>query len=185
MNLLKSKLRPRKTAADFMDLPEGTLAELIDGELFMSPAPKTRHQKTVGELFFALQSYVRSTASGEVFVAPFDVHLPTGDIVEPDIVFVAKPNLGIIQDWIRGAPDLLVEVLSPTSIERDRIIKHRLYAQNGVREYWIVDPEARAIEVFSLAGTLYEPNGYVQADEVMESPLLPDLKFRVADLFTW
>lgn len=185
MNLLKSKLRPRKTAADFMDLPEGTLAELIDGELFMSPTPKTRHQDAVLNLAVLLKSYATRTSLGRVFIAPFDVHLPSGDIVEPDIIYVAKPNLNIVQDWIRGAPDLLVEVLSPTSIERDRIIKHHLYAQNGVREYWIVDPEARAIEVFSLAGTLYEPNGYVQADEVMESPLLPDLKFRVADLFTW
>lgn len=183
MYLLKSKLRPRKTIEDFMRLPEGTLAELIDGELFMSSTPKTPHQNAVLNLAMLLKSYEKKTLLGRVFIAPFDVHLPSGDIVEPDIIYVAQPNLGIVQDWIRGVPDLLIEVHSPTSVERDRVIKHRLYAKNGVREYWIVDPEVQAIEIFSLAGSQYEPNGYVQADEVMESPLLPDLKFQVAELF--
>jgi Uma2 family endonuclease len=85
--------------------------------------------------------------------------------------------------WIdRGV--LISEVLSD-GIERDRFVKRDLYAQNGIREYWIVDPEAKAIEIFSLSGNQYEPNGYVEADELMESPLLPELKFQVADLFVW
>jgi Uma2 family endonuclease len=183
--IVRYKLRPRKTLEDFMRLPEGTLAELIDGELLMSPTPKPMHQQIVGNLFFLLKSHIDSASLGRVFVAPLDVHLPSGDIVEPDIIFIEKMNLGIIQDWIRGAPDLLVEVLSPTGVERDRFVKHKLYGENGVREYWIVDPGAKAVEIFSLAGNQYEPNGYVESDEMIESPLLPQFRVQVADLFIW
>lgn len=185
MFLLKAKLHPRKTVADFMALPEGTLAELIDGEILRSPTPFVNHQRVVVRLFRVLDAFVNQRKLGEVLVAPIDVHLPSGDVVEPDIVFISSANAGILQDWIRGVPDLVVEVLSTTRVERDRIVKRELYARNGVTEYWIVDPEARAVEVFTLAGDRYEPDGYVQADEVMESPLLPDLKFQVANLFPW
>lgn len=168
-----------------MSLPEGTLAELIDGEILMGPGPFIHHQRIVFRLAKILDSFVAERKLGEVLVAPIDVHLPSGDIVEPDIVFVFTANSAILQDWIRGVPDLVVEVLSANRVERDRIIKRELYARNRLPEYWIVDPEAKAIEIFSLAGDTYEPNGYVQSDEIMESPLLPDLKFQVGELFPW
>lgn len=183
MMLTYIKARPRKTVADFLALPEGTLAELIDGEILMSPGPFIRHQRIVFHLAKILDAFVSERKLGEVLVAPVDVHLPSADIVEPDIVFVSAANSGILQDWIRGVPDLLVEVLSTTRIERDRIIKRQLYARNGVPEYWIVDPDNKSVEIFVLAGFQYEPSGFFQSDEMMNSILLPDLKFQVGDLF--
>ena len=183
MILALKKQRPRKTVQDFMRLPADTRAELIDGELLMSPAPKTPHQRAVGNLFGLLFQHARSHSTGEVFIAPFDVHLPTGDVVEPDIIFVANANAGIVQDWIRGVPDLVIEVVSPDGVERDRIVKRELYAQNGIRKYWIVDPQTRTVEIFSPAGNRYEPNGYFEAGESVASPLLPEFKIKVADIF--
>jgi len=177
------KARPRKTVEDFMNMPEGTRAELIDGELFMSPAPKTPHQRAVMRLITLLDAFVRSRSLGEVFVAPFDVHLPSGDIVEPDIIYISSRNQGIVQDWIRGVPDLVVEVISPDGVERDRFVKRDLYAQNGIGEYWIVDPQAQTVEVFSLTGDRYEPNGYFERDNAVASALLPEFKVRVAEIF--
>jgi len=166
-----------------MNLPEGSRAELIDGELFMCPSPREPHQWVVANLHLLLGGFVKSRKLGRVYTAPFDVHLPSGDIVEPDILFVAKNNMGIIQDWIRGAPDLVVEVMSPAGLERDRVVKRDLYANNGVREYWIVDVANKSVEVFTLQGTQYEPNGYFENGNTLVSPILPEFKLALADLF--
>ncbi len=166
-----------------MNLPEGCRAELIDGELYLSPARRVPHQWAVGNLYALLAPFAHSRKLGKVYLAPFDVHLPSGDIVEPDILFVAWGNLGIVQDWVRGVPDLVVEVLSPDGIERDRFVKRDLYASNGVREYWIVDPEAKAIEVFVLRDGGYDASGYFEIDDILVSPLLPELKLPVAGVF--
>ena len=181
--ILARRARPRKTVDDFMSLPEGPRAELIDGELFKCPSPKRPHQDAVLRLVRRLADFIESRGLGAVFVAPFDVHLPSGDIVEPDILFVTKANLGIVQDWVRGAPDLVVEVLSPDGLERDRFVKRGLYAENGVPEYWIVDADAKTIEVFSLRGGKYVPNGYFENDDVLVSPLLSEFNLPVADVF--
>ncbi|NOS99383.1 MAG: Uma2 family endonuclease [Phycisphaerales bacterium] len=166
-----------------MSLPDGTRAELIDGELLMSPSPRTKHQDAVLNLASHLREYVRGRVVGRVFVAPLDVHLPSGDIVEPDILFVSTANQAIVQDWVRGSPDLMVEVLSPEGVERDRIVKRDLYARNGVREYWIVDADARAVEVFTLRAGRYEPNGYFKSNDVLLSPSLAEFKLPVAQIF--
>ena len=181
--ILARRARPRKTVKDFINLPEGSRAELIDGELFMSPSPRSPHQNAVGNLFRRLADFVAARKLGRVYVAPFDVYLPSGDIVEPDILHVATANLGIVQDWVRGTPDLIIEVLSPEGIDRDRIVKRDLYAQNGVGEYWIVDPQAKAVEVFALHGDRYEPNGYFENDDTLVSPLLAEFRLPLADLF--
>src|SRR5207247_1372431 len=96
------KTKPRKTVQDYMSLPEGTLAELIDGEIFMSPTPTTRHQTIVLNLAKALDHQARTGGLGRVFIAPLDVHLPSGDIVEPDVLFVRTANLSILRDWVFG-----------------------------------------------------------------------------------
>lgn len=92
-------------------------------------------------------------------------------------------SIGILQDWVRGAPDLVVEVLSPDCIERDRIIKRDLYCRNGVREYWIVDPEARTCEVFTLVGGDFRPDGYFEKNDVLVSSLLEDFRPTISQLF--
>ena len=176
--------RPRKTVDDFMKLPEDVRAELIDGEIYvMSPSPRERHQASVGNLHFRLRGHVEANRLGRVYLAPFDVHLPSGDIVQSDLVFVAQANLGVVRDWIRGTPDLVIEVVSPERPERDRIVKRDLYARNGVPEFWLVDPEDQAIEVLRLVEGRYAPAGYFRPGETLRSAALPGLELRVVDVF--
>ena len=177
------KTKSRKTVEDYLRLPEGIRAELIEGELFMSPSPKDRHQRIVGRLFRILAEFVETCSLGEVRIAPLDVHLPTGDVVQPDIIFVQGNHSSILQDWIRGVPDLLVEVLSPENPERDRIIKRDLYAANGVREYWIVDDTTRSVEVRSNSGGSYPDPAYFEEADELVSPLLPGLSLAVRRIF--
>jgi Uma2 family endonuclease len=137
----------------------------------------------VGRLYAAISAFVASHRLGAVFLAPLDVHLPSGDIVESDLIVVSKERRAIIQDWIRGAPDLIVEVVSPDRPERDRIIKRSLYARNGVRECWIADGEASSIEVFGLQGAEYAPLGFLQAGDALASPFLHGLALDLRELF--
>jgi Uma2 family endonuclease len=177
------KTRPPKTVDDYMRLPEGTRAELIEGELYLSPSPKIRHQRVVSNLHLALRQFAQAKKLGEIDVAPLDVHLPSGDVVQPDVIFVSEARRGILVDWIRGVPDLLVEVISPENSERDRIVKRHLYEQNGVRAYWLADPEARSVEVLKLSGPPYTPAGYFEAEDRVTSSVLPGLSLSVTEVF--
>ncbi len=175
--------RPGKTVEDYLALPHDVVAELIDGELYVTPAPAFDHQDVLLALAVILRPFVEAGGLGRVVPAPVDVHLDSGDVVQPDIVFVATAHLDRVHQAIHGAPDLAIEVLSPARPERDRIVKKRLYAENGVPEYWIVDPEARAVEVFRLDGDSYEPAGWFTGDATVVSPLLPDLAVPLAEVF--
>ncbi|MEK7476317.1 MAG: Uma2 family endonuclease [Candidatus Coatesbacteria bacterium] len=177
------KLKARKTIEDYMKLPENALAELIGGELLMTPAPPPEHQDIVTGLVTLLRQFVSERGLGKVLVSPLDVFLPSGDLVQPDIVFIRKANLGIIQDRIRGVPDLLIEVLSPDRPERDRFVKRDLYARNGVPEYWIVDPKDRTVEVFLLDAGIYGCPALYEFGDSMTSPLLPALTLSVSSIF--
>ena len=106
-----------------------------------------------------------------------------GDIVQPDLIFVSTRNGHIIQDWVRGAPDLLIEVLSPTNAERDRIVKRDLYARSGVAEFWLVDDATKTVEVLTLAGDRYAPHGYFEPTDTIESTVLAGLGLSVHDVF--
>jgi len=175
--------QPRQTVEDFMKLPEGTRAELIDEEIFMSPSLRPRHQRVPFRLSRILDEHITRHGLGEIFIAPLDVHLPSEDIVEPDVFFIAKENAGIVQDWVRGVPDLIIEMLSPDRPDRDRIVKRDLYAHNGVREYWLVGPETKTIEVFSLQDDQYKRSGCFGAGETLTSPLLAGLQVLLALVF--
>jgi Uma2 family endonuclease len=177
------KLKPRKTVDDYMRLPEGTFAELIEGEIFVTPSPGFDHQQVIGELFVALREYVRSREAGALAMAPLDVYLPSGDVVQPDLVFVATGNRSAIQQWVRGVPDLLVEVVSADRPERDRIVKRDLYARNGVPEYWIVDPETRSVEVLVIESGRYVPHGYFEAGDSLTSRSLPGFALPLEGVF--
>jgi len=175
--------RPRKTLEDYLALPDDVRAELIDGELYMPPAPRKPHQRTAVRLVTLLEHHTEQRAAGLVFVAPFDVHLPSGDVVQPDVLFVAAEHADIVPDWVRGVPDLVIEVLSPTHALRDRIVKRDLYAKNGVPEYWIVNPEERTIEVFRHEKSAYRPAGYFTGEDVLRSAILPDLALPLPEVF--
>lgn len=150
----------------------------------MSPSPGDAHQRAVANLHLLLGAFVKAHKLGRVYTAPFDVYLPSGDIVEPDLLFISQANLGIIQRWVRGAPDLVIEVLSfPDGVERDRIVKRDLYAKNGIREYWIVDPDAGAIEVLTLRGEKFEPAGYFEVGDTLDSSLFAEFRLKIVDVF--
>ena len=171
------------TTADFMNLPAGTLAELIDGEIIqMSPSPQARHQEITGNAYSLLKEFVKARNLGKVLIAPLDVHLPSGDVVEPDVLFVPTRSLHIIKDWVRGVPELLVEVLSPHNVPHDRKTKRRIYAKNRVQEYWIVDAAAKTVEVLTLAGDRYDVHAVCRPGESIRSPLFPDLALPVGDV---
>lgn len=141
----------RWTYAEFARLPESgsTRYEIIDDELYVTPGPGRRHQQIVIRLASALHVFAESTGVGEVYVSPFDVLFGEGDYVEPDILFVRKERTEVVTErGIDGAPDLVVEVLSPSTESRDRGIKLERYRHFGVPECWIVDPEGQTIEVW-------------------------------------
>ena len=174
------------TYADYLQFPEdGQRHELIDGEHLVTPSPITRHQRAVGRLYLLLGGWVEERGTGEVFVAPMDVILSDVDVVELDLLFVSPERSEIVQDWIRGAPDLVVEVLSPRTRRRDEIRKRDLYERCEVREYWLVDPEAETVKVYRLAeGGFGKPRLLTgREEEILESPLLPGLEISVAELF--
>jgi Uma2 family endonuclease len=179
-----SASRPRKTIDDHLALPEDVRAELIDGELYVTPAPSPLHQFVVHELHGVLRAEVSRSGDGAVFGPPIDVLLPSGDLVEPDVLWIPRDRLRIIgKARIEGVPALVVEVVSPSRPERDRLVKRDVYARNGVPEYWIADPESKSVEVFRLLASAYAPAGYFTPGTVASSPSLPGLRAPIDDLF--
>ena len=174
------------TYEDYRRLPtDGWQYEVIHGRLSMVPAPRPIHQLIVGELLTALTVFLRQDPVGKVFPAPTDVLVEgKAEPVQPDLVFVAAKRLDIVtQRAIEGVPDLTVEVLSPSNWLDDRRTKFALYAEMGVREYWIVDPDEHTVEVFSLREGRYALTDRFSPDETLRSDLLPGFEVAVGDLF--
>ncbi len=165
------------TYADYAAIPNnGRRYELHEGELSVTPAPGTRHQRVVGELFILLSQHVRARGMGQVFVSPIDCILSDTTVVQPDLVYVEQSRLDAISErGIEGPPTLVVEVLSPSTILIDRSVKGQLYARHRVPYYWIVDAEARTVEAFELAGAGYRPAGGLEGKRSAALPPLPDL----------
>jgi len=164
------------TVDDYMRLtnPPGYRYELIDGGLLMSPSPNFWHQSAVGVLFELMSSYVRKRGLGVVIVAPFDVLLSADNrtALQPDLLFIRQDRQSIIRsNWVDGAPDLVVEVLSPSSEDIDRQLKWRKYLESGVIEYWILDPDRKTIEIWVRRQEMPIPvtlgRGAVAASEVI------------------
>ncbi|RLC66448.1 MAG: Uma2 family endonuclease [Chloroflexi bacterium] len=174
------------TYADYLRLPDdGWQYEVIYGRLLMNPAPSPTHQRIISELLTAIKIFLRQHPVGEVFPAPTDVVIPgKAEPVQPDLVFVAAERMDIVtQRAIEGVPDLTVEVLSPTNWLDDRRTKFALYAEIGVREYWIVDPDQRTVEVFSLQEGRYALVDRYGSDDTLRSDILPGFEVAVASFF--
>lgn len=150
--------RPPRTIMEvYKMLPEGTLAELIDGIIYMSPSPVTNHQRIISQLLGKMFPYIEENKLGEIFVAPFDVYLDEhANAVQPDIIFVSNKNASIVKDHIHGVPDLLIELLSPGNKSHDTVRKKNLYEKFGVKEYWIIDPETKESIGYALEGNVYK-----------------------------
>lgn len=171
---------------DFCALPDnGKRYEILDGELFMSPPPRTIHQRVVGRLYRLLADHVDRHALGEAFVAPFDVVLSEHDVVEPDLIFVGHARRSIITDTnIRGVPDLLVEVLFKSRPELDTRDKRAIYARCGVPSYWIVDPHARKLTELQLVGKAYAVVSEPTDQAVFRPRLFEELAIELAGLWS-
>jgi len=128
---------------------DGKRYEIIDGELFVTPAPNFAHQRMVTRLTRHLSAFVEDNGLGEIFVSPFDVVFSEFDVVEPDILYISKARYSVVTEKnVQGAPDLVIEVLSQSTARIDRTTKLKLYARYGVKEYWIIDPNPPSAEIY-------------------------------------
>ncbi|RMD92127.1 MAG: Uma2 family endonuclease [Calditrichaeota bacterium] len=173
------------TYEDYRNLPDnGTRYEILAGELLMSPSPTRLHQIILLELSSRLNAFVKSHNLGQIFIAPFDVVLSKHNVVQPDIVFVSQKQQHLVfETHIHGAPDLIVEILSPGSIRRDRDIKRKIYSKFGVTEYWIVNPRQRTVEVYRLRNQVLRRAEIFRDADVLTSPLLPGFELPVNLVF--
>ncbi len=174
------------TVRDYKALPESETKryELLGGELVVVPSPTWKHQDVLYRLYFYLKAFVDEHNLGHVVGAPLDVFLSDEDVVQPDVLFISHERASIIrEDGVYGAPDLVVEVLSPSTAERDRTYKKTLYARHGVREYWIVDPALGTVEVFTLGERGFERTALYNLEETLRSPLLQGLEIPLAKVF--
>ena len=147
---------PRTMMEVFKSLPEGTNVQLIQNQLIMSPAPSTTHQKILGRIFKKLDDFVEKNELGEVGLAPYDVYLDDENAYQPDILFVSKENGYKIQEnGLHGAPDLVIEILSPSNASYDKKGKKDIYEKAGVKEYFMVDPYTKNVSHFLLVQDEY------------------------------
>jgi Uma2 family endonuclease len=175
--------RIRYTYQDYLTIPEDTSHryEIVDGELFVTPTPRFRHQQVVMNFGTMLNNLAISHRLGEVVGAPITVHLHDEGVVEPDLVFVRRDRLGIVDPdgAIHGPPDLVVEVLSPSNRAYDRTLKRKQYMENGVAELWILDADERTAEVWTPDGT--EPR--TVSDRIVWSVSGHDFDIRLDEVF--
>ena len=176
----------RLTVQDYLNIPEEdeNRYELINGELYMAPAPSWEHQKSTINLATLLDNFVSDTGLGEVVASPIDVYLSDEDVFQPDIVFISNERLGIIHsDGIHGAPDLVIEVLSPGTERIDRTLKSERYEMFDVSEYWQANPIAKTILVLRARDGAFERVGLFTEGMALETPLLPGLRVDVSEVF--
>jgi Uma2 family endonuclease len=172
----KHQAKVKLTVADYMNMPDDVRYQLIDGELILAPSPTNRHQAVTLELAVALRQFVRRNSLGIVRIAPLDVILAEHEVFQPDILFVSNDRRAIMTPAnIQGAPDLVVEILSPSTRRNDRGHKLGVYSRCGVREYWIVDPDAGLVEVLSAGDSGLALAATFSFEDVLVSPLLPGL----------
>lgn len=171
------------SATEFFDLPETmTPMQLIDGDIHMAPAPSLYHQDSV---FRVAKLIEQISPEGKVYIAPVDVYLDDSNVVQPDVVYLTPESQATRADEgkrLRGAPELVVEVFSPGSVRQDRLDKFRLYEQHGVREYWMVDPMAATLEIWTRQGEVFARQDVYAPHERPSSPLL-GAEFDISHLF--
>ncbi|MBI4872247.1 MAG: Uma2 family endonuclease [Candidatus Riflebacteria bacterium] len=176
------------TVEDLFEMPEdGNRYELIDGRLHVTPPPTTRHQRVVMQVILRLAAWSEAQNRGKWFFAPCGVILDDTTMFQPDAFFVSRERVAeIVQEKaVYGAPDLIVEVLSPGTARRDRTVKTLAYASSGVREYWLIAPDAACVTVLTLVGARYEELGLVSGARTIPSRVLPDLAVRAEELFEY
>jgi len=179
-------MRTILTYKDYEVLPaDGRRYELHEGELSVTPAPSPKHQEVSLNLVFLLHHYVKTRGLGRVFYAPIDCILSDNTIVQPDIVYLETKRLPTITSrGIEGPPTLVIEIVSPSTIQIDRRVKFQLYARHEVPYYWIVDPDGRSIEAYTLTEGTYQLTGRLEGLEPVSFPPFPDLVLAPASLWS-
>jgi Uma2 family endonuclease len=163
--------KKKATVEDYQKLPEGAPFELIEGYLVKEPSPQYSHQDTFAEIFTKMRSYTKDMDLGKTMAAPFDVYLDDENVFQPDILYVAKENLQLIKkNGVHGAPDLILEIISPSNAYNDFITKLHIYEKHGVKEYFIVDPETKEVVAYSLSGGKFK-EAYREAGVIISSLL--------------
>jgi Uma2 family endonuclease len=173
------------TYADYLHLPDDHMRyEIIGGNLYMSPAPRPKHQEIIISLIVILHGYLNKHQSGKLYHAPIDLLLPgIAQPVQPDILVISSDRLDMIKETnIEGTPVLIMEVLSPGNPQHDKDTKFHAYAQAGVKEYWLVNGAAQVVDVFVLRGQAYAPLGHFTADDKAFSEALPGFKVRASEI---
>ena len=172
------------TYEDYRKTPEDERYELIDGELIVAAAPNIAHQTAQANLGGPMQVYVRAEDIGRVFFSPCDVVLSEHNTFQPDLVFVSNENADIITDAnIQGAPDLVVEIISPSSTGRDWVVKRDLYARHGVKEYWLIDPINRTLWVMLLKDGYLELAGEYKEGDTVTASTIRGFMVNLSDIF--
>jgi Uncharacterized protein conserved in cyanobacteria len=175
------------TYDDFLLFPDdGKRHELIDGEHYVTPSPSRKHQAISWNLTIIIGSYLESHPVGRAFAAPFDVVFSNFDVVEPDLLFISNARLeALTSKNVQGAPNLVVEIGSPSTRRRDEIIKRKLYERFGVEEYWVIDPEIETIAVYRHVDETYQRvlELAVERNDTLETPLLPHLTLPLQQIF--
>lgn len=170
------------TVDDYLLLGEiKTPCQLINGELVMSPAPKPSHQRVARKIFKVLDA---ANLPGEIFFSPIDLYINSRNVFQPDLVYLADSNKDYLTErGIEGPPDIIVEIISPSNSYTDRNQKKNTYLKFGVKEYWIVDPGNKTIEIYTPAGGEDVPVCFTYKDEEVTSTIVKALRFNLKDIF--
>jgi len=176
--------RKKITYADYLKIDDNNRYEIFNGELLMVPAPSTDHQEISGNIGFLIWSFVKQKGLGKVFNAPVDVVFDDDEVFQPDIIFIKSENQSIIgKNAIQGVPDLIVEIVSPSSTFYDTIEKKDIYRKYGVKEYWIIFPDEKVIEVLSLEKGEYLEFCKSKKEGIVKSKILEGLEINSKDVF--
>jgi Uma2 family endonuclease len=176
------------TYDDFLHFPDdGKRHEIIDGEHYVTASPNTKHQEVSGRLYLLIGNWLAAHPIGRLFYAPFDVVFSRFDVVEPDLLYMSNERAAEVLTAanVQGAPELVIEIGSPSTRGRDETIKRRLYERFGVQEYWVVDPELDVVRIYRKAGERFERPVELsrEAADTLTTPLLPDLSLSLHALF--
>lgn len=183
-DMTQPKPKLKFTVGDYMSMPEGTRYQLLDGEMILAPSPTLKHQSLLANLHRLVYSFVAEADLGRVWFAPLDVIHSEHDVAQPYLMFVSNERAEIVtQANVQGAPDLVVEILSPSTVGYDQGYKRALYARHGVSECWLVDPDAETVEVLVLGEEGFNAHAVFRIGQTLESPLLDGLSLELEDLF--
>ena len=173
------------TYEDYCLLPnDRNRYEILEGELSVTPAPATKHQIALGNLYQILSNHVVGHRMGRLLLAPTDLILASTTVVQPDLIFIGNDRRGIITERaIEGTPTIVVEILSPTTHHTDRVTKAQLYAKYGVPHYWLIDPDQQVLEAYGLSGEQYNLVTKAQDADMFTSAVFPGLSIQISDLW--